>query len=208
MRALTTHRGPGPAPPAAWRAVAVIASAGAAAVHLGAARAHLIEYVPAGLFMLAAGFAQLVWAVWVARGAPPRVLLAGLAGNLGIAVLWVVSRTAGLPVGAEPGMPEHIHGPDVLATALEVLIVLAALTLIVGWRNVPLPPPRSLAVMGALATVIVTGDDPGAERLVAAATLLAAYGCTRRRRSHAIVTHVHRARAGLGVVARAAHGTE
>ena len=43
-------------------------------IHFAAAGPHLKEWRPAGLFMIASGVAQLVWALWVAR-APSRLVV-------------------------------------------------------------------------------------------------------------------------------------
>jgi len=161
---MTTFRG-------AWRRVAFLASAAAAGIHLGAVRMHIDEYPPAGAFMLVTGAAQLAWALWVAAGAPRRVLLAGAIGNAGVVAVWFVSRTTGLPWGPEPWVAEHVHGNDAVATGLQLLVVMAAYALSAR----PMPPPEPivlrLGTIGALAALVVTGDDPAREPLIATATI-------------------------------------
>ena len=199
-----------------WRTVAFIASVTAAGVHFGAAREHLLEYAPAGLFMLVSGAAQLTWGIWAGRGAPRRVLEAGIAGNAAIIALFVATRTAGMPAGPEAGMPEHLHGPDVLATIAEVVAVLAGIALAStpGLRLEPVLVRATLAC--AAGALVVGGDDPTHERLVAAATLALALGVRAllaaspqlvrsERRSHvkdSLVRRVARPR----LVAARAHG--
>jgi hypothetical protein len=86
--------------------------------------------------------------------------VAGAAGNLVVAVTWVVSRTAGLPVGVYAGIKLPVGFPDALAAALEVAIVAGAAALMIRGRG----PARSAAwsprvtiaaavVAGALALV-------------------------------------------------------
>jgi hypothetical protein len=85
--------------------------------------------------------AQLVWGV-VTMGQAPRWWLAlGAAGNLVVVATWVVSRTAGLPVGEYAGVTLPVGFPDGLATALEVMIVAGAAALMVRGDG----PVRSLA---------------------------------------------------------------
>lgn len=162
----------GPATPATHLLrAALLACAGAAALHLGAAPSHLVEYRPAGAFMITAGISQLAWVFWM-MNAPSRVgLVAGLAGNGSIVALWIVSRTAGLPFGPMPWTPEDIHSADLLTTLLEVLVVVAA----IGLRYPELPrSPRRLvgaAGIGTFLTVFASAHDPLQERAVAFAVL-------------------------------------
>ncbi|MGQ0669257.1 MAG: hypothetical protein ACT4PO_06255, partial [Actinomycetota bacterium] len=57
------------------------------------------------------------------------VYITGLVGNAGIVVLWVVSRTTGLPIGPEPGSPEAAGVLDLVATAYEALSAVGLLLL-------------------------------------------------------------------------------
>lgn len=202
------------------RLIAFLASAAAAGIHFGAVHSHMREYAPAGLFMLAAGVMQLAWALWVSRGAPSIVTWLGVAANAGIVALWFVSRTAGLPWGPMPGMPEHVHGPDAIATGFEIVIVLAAAGLGTGESPASAPLFR-LAGVGALAACLIAAHEPAREQLAVVATLAAAFAgraviahvpafavvhIERDRRSHEKVTSSSRfgarragdARAGLG----------
>jgi hypothetical protein len=92
-------------------------------------------------FFSAVASAQLVWGV-VTMGQAPRWWLAlGAAGNLVVVVIWVVSRTAGLPVGEYADVTLPVGFPDGLATALEAVIVAGAVALMVRGDG----PVRSLA---------------------------------------------------------------
>ena len=44
-----------------------------------------------------------------------------------IVVMWIFSRTVGVPLGPEAGEPERVGLPDAAATGLEVLLVIGAL---------------------------------------------------------------------------------
>ena len=61
--------------------------------------------------------------------------------NLVVVATWVVSRTAGLPVGEYAGVTLPVGFPDGLATALEAVIVAGAVALMVRGDG----PVRSLA---------------------------------------------------------------
>lgn len=152
-----------------------IASAGAAAIHVGTAPAHLDAYAPAGVFMLACGAIQVVIAVAAPRMSR-RLVEMTVWFNAGIVVLWVMSRTVGVPFGATPWVAEHIHGPDVLATVLELIAIAAGVMVMHPLGMRPSRLVLSLAVAGALLCPVVGGDDPARERPLAAATLLFAAG--------------------------------
>jgi hypothetical protein len=84
--------------------------------------------------------AQLVWGVVAMAEAPRWWLALGAAGNLVVVATWVVSRTAGLPVGEYAGITLPVRFPDGLATALEAVIVAGAALLVIRGHG----PVRSL----------------------------------------------------------------
>ncbi len=107
---------------AAWPLlVAALGTAGAGAVHLAVATPHLREWWGYGVFFVASGLVQLGWSAVAPRRAERRLLWLGLAGNLAVVALWVITRTAGLPFGPDPGEAERVGTPDALASALELL---------------------------------------------------------------------------------------
>jgi hypothetical protein len=111
------------------RPALALLSMGAAVIHFVVIPGHWDEYWGQGLFFIIAAIAQLLWAVWVLV-APSRLLyLAGAAGNASIVVLWVVTRTAGVPAGPGAGEREAVEFADTLATVFEVLLVIGALAL-------------------------------------------------------------------------------
>jgi len=117
------------------RTLAALAMLGAAIIHFAFAPDHLSEQTSHGVFFLVAGWTQLLGAAALAFGwRPQRAWLYGTAAfNLGVAALWLVSRTAGLP-GEEP---EAVGFPDSLATGLEVFAGVAALAVVLGWARIP-----------------------------------------------------------------------
>jgi hypothetical protein len=94
----------------------------AAIIHVKASLDHFDQStLEAGLFELSA-CAQLIWGIAVYRGASRTVLLAGVAGNLAIVAVWILSRTTGLPIGPTPGDPEAVGLIDTVASCDEVLL--------------------------------------------------------------------------------------
>jgi hypothetical protein len=109
---------------ARWRPAfgVAVASEFAGLIHLAFTREHLHEWVPFGLFFLASGLFQVVWAVMVFSPQRRAFFLVGLVVNVATVILWAVTRTTGLPVGPEHWTPEAVGVPDVAASILELLI--------------------------------------------------------------------------------------
>lgn len=106
-----------------------LASAAAAAFHFAVVPEHLREYWLFGAFFVVSGVAQALWATLVSLRPTSAVYLAGLVGNATIIVIWILSRTLGVPVGPESGMPEPVGLLDSLSTVFELLIVAGAVAL-------------------------------------------------------------------------------
>jgi hypothetical protein len=70
-------------------------------------------------FFVVVAAAQLVWGAVALARAPRWWLALGAVGNLVVVATWVVSRTAGLPVGEFAGSTLPVGFADGLATALE-----------------------------------------------------------------------------------------
>lgn len=136
-------------------------SAGAAAIHFAVVEEHFEEYLLFGVFFVAAGALQALWAFLILARPSKGVYFTGLVGNAGIVVLWVVSRTTGLPIGPEPGSPEAASILDLVATSYEALIAVGLLVLLTrGPLRRRLPPwvgavtPWLLAAFVALVTTL------------------------------------------------------
>jgi hypothetical protein len=98
----------------------------AALIHLWVMPEHFEEWWGYGAFFLVAAAAQLLYAplvlVWPTRIA----LLGGIAGNLAIVVLYLLTRTVGIPLlGPGAGEVEGFGFVDVCATTSEVGIAVA-----------------------------------------------------------------------------------
>jgi hypothetical protein len=100
-------------------------SIGAAVIHFAVIAQHLNEWWLTGTFFVVVALFQLAWAVAVlARPSPPLYLMGAVVNAL-VVITWIVSRTAGVPLGPESGEAESIGLPDVLATSFEALLVAA-----------------------------------------------------------------------------------
>jgi hypothetical protein len=143
--------------------VAALASAGSGTIHLAVTETHFGEWWGFGVFFLCSGVIQLAWAA-LAVVEPTRLLLVvGAAGNALIIVVWVVSRTVGLPFGPDPGSTEAVGSADVAATLFEGLIVIACLLLLSG-RAPTASASRAtsavLVVLAAAATAVGLAASP------------------------------------------------
>jgi len=124
---------------AAGRLVAVAAglSIAASMIHASVTVPHFREYWLFGVFFVLAALFQLIWglAAWTRRD-DRRLLAVGAVVNVAIVLLWLATRTVGLPIGPEPGEVEPARLHDLLATADELAVALACgLVLIAGERG-------------------------------------------------------------------------
>lgn len=110
----------------------------AALIHLWVAPEHFAEWWGHGAFFMISAACQGLFAVMILRWpASNTVLFAGIAGNLVIVLLYVISRTWGMPFGADwilfsPSVA-HLEDPDLLgmlATAAELGIIAASVALL------------------------------------------------------------------------------
>jgi hypothetical protein len=156
-----THRLSGTDLARCW---AAFASLGAGLVHLAVTREHLAEWWVYGVFFAVVGAAQVAWAVAAlgASGHPPLRRPVAV-GNAALVLLWLLTRTSGLPVGPERWSAEAFGRPDVLCVVLELAAVGVLLLLHRVWRDAGrlvgrLATGRFVALMfaGALTVSAVT----------------------------------------------------
>jgi hypothetical protein len=108
--------------------IAAVASLGAGLIHAAVAREHFAEWWAYGAFFTLLAIFQVGWALAVWGGTTRRVLIIGLCVNAATIALWVVTRTTGLPIGPEPGVPEPLGIADGACGILELaVVVLSAL---------------------------------------------------------------------------------
>jgi hypothetical protein len=129
-----------------WLFTACGLSWGAALIHLSAAIGHLDESGLYVAFFAALAPIQLAWGFLVCRRASPRLLFAGIVLSLGVAAVWAMSRTTGLPIGPSPWHPEEVGAVDVIATLDE--LTLALLVWLYGFTSVRTPLARAVGSGG------------------------------------------------------------
>jgi hypothetical protein len=119
----------------------VLASAGV--VHLQYAPEHMMEWAGFGLAFYAMGIAQLAGAAAVLAGIRSNAARsAAIWGNLAIALVWLLSRTVGLPVGPEPWHHEALGAADMLCTVAEVWVALVMTALVPRYAPAAEPGPQ------------------------------------------------------------------
>ena len=137
------------------RPALALLSAGAAVIHFVVIPGHWDEYWGQGLFFIVAAVAQLLWAVWIIVAPSPLIYLAGAAGNAVIVVMWIVTRTAGIPAGPGAGEAEAVEFADTLATVFEIILVVGAVMLArTASRRGPQRAPGALAPTVLLACLV------------------------------------------------------
>jgi hypothetical protein len=120
----------GVAPRLAAPAAAAVLSLLAAWVHLAYAASHLRQWWAYGAFFVAAGAGQALFAPLVMRRPVALVAAVGILGNLAIVGMYVLSRTAGPPLGPHAHVPEPAGAIDLATTAVEIALVGVLLTLL------------------------------------------------------------------------------
>ena len=112
------------------RAGAVVALAGAAVVHATVIGEHLDEWFLAGAFFLVVTFVELFLAVAVVVAWSRRTAIAVVVTSVVTVVVWLLSRSVGLPIGPEEfRTAEAIGAPDISCCVLEI----AAAALVAPW---------------------------------------------------------------------------
>lgn len=105
--------------------VAAAASVGAAAVHLRVLPAHAAESAWYGAFFAGAALAQIVAAAFLVREVSRRLVALVGAGNAAVIGLWLFTRLVSVPIGPAAGSSESFGALDILASSLEVVLVVA-----------------------------------------------------------------------------------
>ena len=104
--------------------IAVVSSAAAAGVHTAVGPAHFREGLAFGMFFAVAALAQVGWALVMAVRPSRSLLVAAVVGNSAVLLLWLVTRTIGLP-GLLPE-PEAIGAWDLSCGIWELAVIVAA----------------------------------------------------------------------------------
>lgn len=122
-------------PGRALRAAAIL-SLVAGAIHGILSPAHFEVWAAYGLFFVAASLGQIVWGLALLTdaldeahwgpswpSAQRALVAAGLVGNLLLFLVYLASRTVGVPLGPDRGVVEPVGVIDVIVKVFEAVIV-------------------------------------------------------------------------------------
>jgi hypothetical protein len=125
----------------------------AALIHLWVIPEHFEEWWGYGLFFLIATIAQALYAVILLRWPSQKLVIAGIVGNSAIILLYLVTRTIGIPFfGPEAGEIEEVSLLDVGATVVEALLVVALGVLLLRQLS---RQDMALALLGLLSAGLI-----------------------------------------------------
>ena len=125
-RATGGQSGPRPWLPDLMVWLAALLTLVAAAVHGAVTAEHFDEALRFGVFFSVLAAVQFALAVLLVRRTGTWIVLLAVAVNLGTVLLWLVTRTVGLPFGLAE--VEEVGVADVVSTVVEVLASAAALS--------------------------------------------------------------------------------
>ncbi len=126
----------------------------AALIHLWVMPEHFREWWGYGTFFLVSAVAQVLYVALLLRWPNRGILLLGVGGNLAIASLYLLTRTAGIPFfGPHAGEAEGVGFSDLCATASELGIVVALGAVLL--RGLPSDRRRLVLIVAAIAVVSV-----------------------------------------------------
>src|SRR6266513_632927 len=91
-------------------------------IHTIAAVEHVSEFWLFGGFFAGLAAAQFAWGTLAFARPAPRTLIFGAYLASGTVILWLCTRTVGLPIGPTPWQPESAGALDVAATADEIVL--------------------------------------------------------------------------------------
>ena len=110
-------------------------SAASGGVHLAVVQEHFSEYRLFSIFFAVLAVAQLAWACVAPLKSRGSLYALAAIGNLLVILLWIWSRTAGLPIGPEPNHPEPVGFADATCSAMEGLLVVGSLVMLIARRT-------------------------------------------------------------------------
>jgi hypothetical protein len=114
-----------------WLYSAAVLSSATGLIHMWFAPEHFEEWIGYGLFFVISSTAQIIYALVLLAWKPTRSwLLAGIFGNTFIILLYIVTRTLGIPVGPEAGMVEPLGILDVLSKIIEIALIACLIELL------------------------------------------------------------------------------
>jgi hypothetical protein len=113
-------------PRTSWLWATAAASVVAAGGHLAVIDDHFHEAVLYGTFFLVLTIVQFGWAAWLVWRPTMPVLFAGAAASVLVVLLWLATRTVGIPIGPEAGEKETFGVLDVACSTAEALVAVFA----------------------------------------------------------------------------------
>lgn len=116
------------------------------------------------LFFVVVGAGQLL-AAWLMHRDPHDVRLLKLvaAASVGVAMLWILSRTTGVPVGPDAGEVAAVGVADTIATLQELSLAALAVTVLrrgersVAWLSSPIGSRLTFALLSMTLMLAVLG---------------------------------------------------
>jgi hypothetical protein len=109
-------------------------AATAGVIHLVAAIEHVAVSWMLGVFFALVGTGQLVAGWWIQRSPQDeRMLKLTALASTAVALLWIFSRTTGLPFGPDAGKVSSVGVADTIATLQE--LAFAAIVAVIVWRG-------------------------------------------------------------------------
>lgn len=112
-------------PAKAWRLRAVALSMAAGLVHILVSPLYFAQWLGYGVFFVTVGALQGIGAFALLGARPHRMFYwAGLVGNSIVVLIWLITRTVGIPFfGPAAGELEPVGLPDGLATIIELALI-------------------------------------------------------------------------------------
>jgi hypothetical protein len=113
------------------RYIAVVLTLVAALIHAWVAPEHFGEWWGYGTFFVVAAIMQVVYGIALLRWDQPLLLIIGIVGTLMIIVLYMVTRTFGIPFfGPHAGEVEAVTVLDLTSKIAEAALIIALIVLL------------------------------------------------------------------------------
>ena len=95
---------------------------------------HLVEWWGYGTFFVIITLTQVLYTMALDRWPSRPLLLLGIAGNLVSIILWLATRTVGIPFfGPDAGQVEAVGPLDLLVKLLELVLISVLVGLVYVW---------------------------------------------------------------------------
>ena len=120
-----------------WRQMMAVASICAAIPHIAVAPDHFRESLWYGAFFVLAASSQLGLAGSVLIRPTRIIVRAGIAGSMLIVVLWLITRTSGVPIGPGRGETEPYGLLDGISSLAEACTVVFGVLALRSWSGAP-----------------------------------------------------------------------